>query len=182
MGRLAQTLGLMKTLRRTCTLCKNKYPSDAFRQRSNGLCVWCEWVPAEARAKARYNDKRKSEVKRKTNAEAKNTPFVPHLRITESEFIEWYLSEPDKCHYCGITTKDFRSLQLKRGAFGYSVSWDIDRKDPKRFYEKSNLALSGFMCNMAKASYFTEAEAMKLGKAIRVIVRSRIKEIAENEA
>ena len=164
----------MKSNRLACTECKNLYPPEAFRQGSKGRCVWCQWQSAEARARARYNDKRKSDVKRKLNAAKSGLEFVPHLIISEAAFMKWYLEQPDNCYYCGITTKQLRELQLKRGAFGYSVSWDIDRKDPARFYEKGNLALSCFMCNMAKGSYFTEVEALKLGKAVKSIMKARL--------
>ena len=69
-------------------------------------------------------------------------------------------------------------LRLRRGGFGYFVSWDIDRIDSKRVYEEGNLALACFVCNMAKGNHFSEAEAKVLGVAVRQVFQLRLRAIA----
>ena len=164
----------------TCIRCQNSYSSNAFRKLSKGECVWCQWESPERRALARFNDKVKLERVREARANERGDTFVPHLKVTKTQFLSWYLSQPDECHYCGLKLEQLRELQLRRGVFGYSVSWDIDRKDPKRFYERGNLALACFMCNMAKGSYFDEDEAKVLGQAIRKVVKARLKVVRES--
>lgn len=151
-----------------CLSCKTSLPSDAFRKNSKGVCTWCQWKSPEKRAKARYKDKVKSDRKRSENNK--------RLKISEDEFIRWYLLQSDCCHYCGTTREEIKELRLKRGHFGYFVSWDIDRKDSSKPYQKGNIVLSCFMCNMAKASYFSENEAKILGSAIREIIVQRLKQ------
>ena len=72
-------------------------------------------------------------------------------------------------------------LRIRRGG-GYCVSWDIDRLDSSRPYEWGNLALSCFVCNMAKGDQLTAAEARVVGQAIRGVWRARLSErpAAEN--
>lgn len=166
-----------------CSVCNLDMPGDAFRKGSEGVCVWCQWASPEKRARARYKDKDKADKKHKRDADRQRTTrrriddkFKDgRLRITEKEFVDWYVSEPDCCHYCGITLPEVKNLRLKRGGFGYFVSWDIDRKDSNKPYEQGNLALACFMCNMAKGSYFTESEARALGETIHNIVEARLK-------
>lgn len=156
---------------RICTKCNETLPSDAFRKNSKGKCTWCQWEDKGKRAKARYRDKVNADKHRKTDDKRVN--------ISEEEFIEWYKAQKDQCYYCGITMKEVKELLLKRGSLGYFVSWDIDRKDSLKPYQKDNIVLSCFMCNMAKASYFSEEEAMILGRAVRTIIDCRLKSLKE---
>ena len=152
---------------RLCTVCEEHLPADAFRKGSNDTCTWCQWNDPGQRARARYGDKLKADKKR---AEGDK-----RLYASESEFVDWYCSQDDCCHYCGLTRLEAKSLRLKRGSFGYFVSWDIDRVDSSRPYELGNMVLSCFMCNMAKAGYFSEDEALLLGAAVRTIINRRLK-------
>lgn len=87
------------------------------------------------RAKARYSDKQK---------------IVQHrLNIGKDDFVSWYTAQSDECAYCGLTFAELKKLKLGKGK-GYFVSWDIDCVDPKKGYVSDNLALSCFVCNMAK--------------------------------
>lgn len=152
-----------------CSKCEQVLPLDAFRKNAKGVCTWCQWADPKKRAEARYKDKVGADRKRKAGDKRVN--------ISQDDFVEWYIAQNDVCYYCGTTMDEIKLLRLKRGSFGYFVSWDIDRKDSLKPYEGGNMVLSCFMCNMAKGSYFTEAEGMFLGKAVRTIIEARLAEL-----
>ena len=143
---------------RTCPSCRERLPEDCFRKGAR-VCVWCSWTDKSKRAKARYRDKRKLAPDR--------------LRITLDDFVTWYTEQDDCCAYCGLTFAELKTLRIKR-ANGYSVTWDIDRVDSLRPYQLGNLALSCFVCNMAKGDMLSAAEARIVGKAVRRVWRARL--------
>jgi 5-methylcytosine-specific restriction endonuclease McrA len=112
------------------------------------------------RAKARYADKRKAADGR--------------LQIDREAFIAWYCAQPDACAYCGLTFDELRELRIRRGG-GYCVSWDIDRKNSQLPYEPENLALSCFVCNMAKADVLSQEETRTIGHAVRRVWNERLR-------
>lgn len=149
-----------------CVACNEELLEDAFRKNSKGVCTWCQWEPAEKRAIERYKDKLAADKKRLEDDK--------RLNISQADFVKWYLSQDDCCYYCGTTMPECKALKLKRGSFGYFVSWDIDRKDSLKPYEQGNIVLSCFMCNMAKASYFSAEETKVIGSSIRKVVKARL--------
>jgi hypothetical protein len=158
-----------------CKSCGQR--TTAYRESSRDMCVWCQWADPTKRASARYQDKVVAERRRKKKAEASSTTYRPRLEVGEvsrEQFIAWYVQQPDRCHYCGTTRDEIRELALRRGGFGYFVSWDIDRKDSSKGYQPGNMALSCFLCNMAKGNHFSEQEALVLGRAIRTILEARL--------
>ncbi len=144
---------------RLCPACGETLPQDCFRKRARS-CVWCDFSDKTKRAKARYRDKKKLAKGR--------------LGITMEDFVAWYESQDDCCSYCGLTFAEIKKLRIKRRR-GYCVSWDIDRIDSSRPYEPGNLALSCFVCNMAKGDMLSAAEARVVGKAIRRVWRARLR-------
>ena len=128
----------------------------------------------EKRARARFHDKERADRIAEKAVNAKSKPWTPKLKISEKQFVAWYCAQPDACHYCGVTYDDLHRLRLRRGGFGYFVSWDIDRIDSSKAYQEGNLALSCFVCNMAKGNLFTEMEAQELGKAVRKVYKRRL--------
>ena len=145
-----------------CKTCDERLPTDAYRQSGKGSCKWCEWAPMEKRAAARYADKARAHV-------------VERLQISKPAFVRWYCSQPDCCHYCGLTMPEVKRLRLRRGGFGHFVSWDVDRKDSSKPYQRGNMVLSCFICNMAKGNLLTEAEAKVVGGAVRRVFRARLR-------
>jgi hypothetical protein len=111
------------------------------------------------RAAARYRDKRKLVKER--------------LNIGLAEFVAWYKAQDDCCAYCGLTFAELKKLQIRRGG-GYCVSWDVDRLDSSRPYEVGNLALSCFVCNMAKGDILSPGEAREIGEVVRKVWRARL--------
>jgi 5-methylcytosine-specific restriction endonuclease McrA len=159
----------LQTTTNRCERCSEDLPRDAFRNGSEKICVWCQWAGPEKRALARFKDKSRT----LTSKIAENRA----LGIKQEAFVAWYCGEKDACHYCGLKVEHLRRLRLRRGGFGYFVSWDIDRKDSAKPYVEGNLALSCFVCNMAKGNHFSEAEALTLGAAVREIFLARLNRI-----
>lgn len=154
---------IMKT--RSCPQCGEVLAQDGFRKGARN-CVWCAFSDMRKRAVARYADKVKLARAR--------------MKITREEFVAWYIAQPDACAYCGISFQKLKALRLKRGG-GYCVGWDIDRIDSKRGYEPGNLALSCFVCNMAKGDLLTAAEARISGIEARMEARARARGSREDE-
>jgi 5-methylcytosine-specific restriction endonuclease McrA len=120
------------------------------------VCVWCEWASMGKRAAYRFGDKVKL-------AERHPAAGRREVRISKDDFVNWYKSQPDCGAYCGLTFAELKRLKIKRG--GCYVSWDIDRVDSARPYERDNLALSCFVCNSAKGEILSEAESRIIGGA-----------------
>lgn len=99
------------------------------------------------------------------------------LQISKDDFVAWYERQDDRCAYCGLTFADLKRLQIKRGG-GYCISWDIDRIDSRLPYQEGNLALSCFVCNMAKGDQLTEAEAKIVGRSIASVWRNRLDKLS----
>ena len=143
---------------RKCQSCGELMPEDAFRK-NRADCVWCQFCDMEKRAKARYADKQKSSQHR--------------LYIEKDDFVSWYTAQNDECSYCGLTFPELKRLKLRKGK-GYCVSWDIDCIEPKEGYSAGNLALSCFVCNMAKGNTLTAQETKRIGRAVLDVWRARL--------
>lgn len=143
---------------RECRSCGDLTPEDAFRK-GRSDCVWCQFADMEKRAKARYADKQKSAKHR--------------LHIEKNEFVSWYTEQNDECAYCGLTFSELKELKLRKGK-GYFVSWDIDCIEPKKGYAAGNLALSCFVCNMAKGNALAVQEMKAIGPAVLEVWRARL--------
>lgn len=143
---------------RECRLCGDLTPEDGFRK-SRSDCVWCQFSDMEKRARARFADKHKGAKHR--------------LHIGKSEFLDWYTNQSDECAYCGLKFSELKELKLRKGK-GYFVSWDIDCIEPKKGYAAGNLALSCFVCNMAKGNALTADEMKIVGPAVLKVWRTRL--------
>jgi 5-methylcytosine-specific restriction endonuclease McrA len=141
-----------------CTNCREEFPPGSFRKHAK-TCAWCTFASKAKRAKFRYRDKQKTPKSR--------------LNISLDDFVAWYEAQLDECAYCGLTFAELKSLRIKRGRW-YCVAWDIDRINSGRPYELGNLALSCFVCNMAKGDVLNADEARLIGATIRGIWRARL--------
>jgi len=131
-----------------------------FRGKSK-CCTWCVFAEPEKRAKYRCRDKAKSPKARK------------RLKISLDEFVEWYKDQKDCCAYCGLAFSELKKLAIQRGS-NYCIAWDIDRIDPTGNYEKGNMVLSCFVCNMAKGDILTAEQARRVGRIIRKMWKTRL--------
>ncbi len=143
---------------RQCPRCRETMSADCFRK-GKKECVWCLFASMRKRAIARNRDKVKLARSR--------------VNISESMFVGWYEQQPDCCAYCGLTFAELKRLKIRRGG-GYCVAWDIDRIDSSQPYELGNLALSCFVCNMAKGDMLSGAEARIIGQAVREVWNARL--------
>ncbi len=88
----------------------------------------------------------------KRRAKLRNVGLV----ITKSEFISWFNSEKDICHYCGRELTGYRNGNLQ--------GLTIDRRDNNQPYELGNLVLSCNRCNIMKGSWLTEEQMIDATK------------------
>ncbi|HQW69458.1 MAG TPA: hypothetical protein PLH25_07310 [Flavobacterium sp.] len=104
------------------------------------------------------------------------------LKLTDfNSFKEWYLKQNDCCVYCGLKQEQSIILYNKYpettrgGKRGKSL--ELDRKNPiiTDYGIIENLALSCYWCNNAKSNYFTFEEFKKIGKAIKIVQKFKIK-------
>ncbi len=158
-GPLSSTAAPSDPQQRLCPRCGEELPLGCFREGVK-VCTWCDYSSMERRARARWRDLGKGE----------------RLRMSEHEFVAWYVEQPDCCAYCGLTIAEVKRLRLMARR-GYYVSWDIDRIDPSRLYEPGNLALSCFACNTAKGAHLTTEEARIVGQAMRRVWDARLEAV-----
>lgn len=78
------------------------------------------------------------------------------LAITKSEFIYWFNSQADVCHYCGSPLTGYENGSLR--------GLTVDRKDNTKPYELGNLALACMRCNVMKGSWLTEEQMIDTAK------------------
>jgi hypothetical protein len=98
-------------------------------------------------------------------------------------FIEFYgpnTKTSRKCEYCTISELDIEQLDLTNQIFTkrfYSrgSTMEIDKRDPSKNYETSNLVMSCYWCNNAKTDEFTEEEFLVIAKGIRGVWEKRLK-------
>lgn len=86
----------------------------------------------------------------KKNAEKRNLA----VEMTREEFIDWWNSQEQRCHYCGIPLKIMLELNWARGKHRLS----IDRMDNDIIYKLDNIVLACMKCNAVKADIITYEE------------------------
>lgn len=101
--------------------------------------------------------------------------------IDFNSFKEWYLNQGACCVYCGLKSEQSIVLYNKYpestrgGKRGKKL--ELDRKNPliTDYSNLENLALCCYWCNNAKTNYFTFEEFKKIGKAIKIVQKIKIK-------
>jgi 5-methylcytosine-specific restriction endonuclease McrA len=152
-----------------CPKCHQTRPLREFTKRKDskdGLDFWCKkckldnqhnWKNkdrAHYRALRRVSRKRWGVTPRgrydrlRTNAKRHGFPWPA---FTSAEFVEWFLKQKNRCHYCGIQLTD-----------GGLTKINIDRKDNSHGYTLENIALSCKKCNLIKGAWFTELEMLDI--------------------
>jgi len=92
---------------------------------------------------------------------------------TQDEFISWFNSQIQICHYCGITNYLHQKWMKQKT----HTSLEIDRKNNSKGYTINNIVLACRRCNMAKNCVFSYNEFVKIAnrylrpKATRFIAR-----------
>ena len=109
--------------------------------------------------------------------------YAGEIKASFAKFRDWYIKQPQKCCYCGITEPEIEELitegelTTKRLA---TRGWhlEIERKAPNEKYDNfSNLALACYWCNNAKTDTFTEEEFKQVGNIFAKIWQTRKKKI-----
>lgn len=119
--------------------------------------------------------------------------------LTETELREWWLSNENKCYYCGVTIEEYRKIRdfiisysgnnwminrfkrffkLKNQAKINDMT--IDRMDNSKGYKIDNIVKSCWFCNSIKSDFFTKEEMLKIGPEILISLR-KIMEDNRNE-
>ena len=103
----------------------------------------------------------------KTNCHNKKRPFA----LTQKEFLDWYSEQEKRCCYCGVKEHNipstFQKVSVSRN--GVVKRLTIDRKDNKKGYEVSNIALCCAQCNRMKGEFLSYEEMLEVGKIINKI-------------
>ena len=105
------------------------------------------------------------------------------LEASFEDFRDWYIKQPQKCCYCGITEPEIEQL-ITAGALTTkrlaTRGWhlEIERKDPEEKYDNfENMALACYWCNNAKTDTFTEEEFKQVGKIFAKVWQARKQKI-----
>ena len=122
-----------------------------------------------------YQPKSKGQLKNWYNQKVKDnkTDFLDF-----EDFYQWYSKQEKKCHYCGLKELESQKIvmlgSLKSNRFPLNgkvtqgrargVWLEIDRKNPKGKYSRSNCVLSCYYCNNDKSDVFNEIEYKKFRK------------------
>jgi hypothetical protein len=87
------------------------------------------------------------------------------FNLNKEDFIQWYNSQEQKCHYCGRTLKEIQ--KDKNECKNHQGRLTIDRKDNYKGYKIDNICLACYRCNTTKSNYFTEQEMLKIALIIK---------------
>lgn len=112
----------------------------------------------------------------------KQYPAVFQKSFPFSEFVKFYGKSEDydrTCIYCKLTESNIRELfQAKKiftkRIYSRGITMEVDKKDPKKPYELSNLMMSCYWCNNAKTDEFSAEEFQEVAKALKEIWIKRL--------
>lgn len=81
---------------------------------------------------------------------------------TFANFHKWFVAQPQKCHYCGVSQADLKRLFDKKVCSKkFSASLHIERKDSSKTYAENNCVFACALCNNAKSDMINEANFKK---------------------
>lgn len=72
----------------------------------------------------------------------------------KDNFIKWFFTQKQECHYCQISQTDLITLftdKIKSKKLAFSAILQIDKKDSNKGYNKDNCVLACCLCNNAKS-------------------------------
>ena len=137
--------------------------SKRYRDKKYPSCKECQRKTTRAWEKA--NKEYLKQYRKEANAKPQRiyTRLKHKAKCTRKEFIDWFNSQPQECHYCKIKKEDMpkqNDSQLKR----FHKTLSIDRKDNNRGYELGNMVLACIRCNFIKGDFFTYKEMLEIGE------------------
>lgn len=74
------------------------------------------------------------------------------------EFVDWYKSVKDVCHYC---SGEMKNINKKYGSI-----ITIDRMDNNKGYFVGNMVKACWICNSTKGQFFTHDQMIKIAKLV----------------
>jgi len=103
-----------------------------------------------ASARGIYTKIKQRVAKRKTN----------RLNMSYEEFESWFIVQPTKCYYCGLSQKQYALIRknIVVGGISRIKAFSIDRKKNEDGYSIENISLCCPLCNYLKGWIFTENE------------------------
>lgn len=173
--------------KKMCATCNKLLPIGAFAPRAgtyDKLCKTCNDCYGKDRKQpdlqAKYQnstDAEKSYISIYGSAKRRGKEFS----LTRQQFIQWYNTSTDECHYCKITGPEYSGVMSKLKSLGkaangigtvasqvrYSPRLTIDRKDNEKGYTIDNICKSCWFCNVTKGSLLSEEIMIEVGKEIK---------------
>jgi len=145
---------------KTCTYCGEDKPLTEFNKHSitkDGLDHQCRTC-ANARTKAFRESPSGiyTSIKGRLKFYQKK-PFT----ISREEFVEWFVSQPQECVYCGLKKEELPLIEDR--IINASTRLTIDCIDNEKGYAFGNLALSCMRCNYLKNDFLSSVEMLEIG-------------------
>lgn len=146
---------------KTCTLCgetKSEAKFGRHRAMKDGLSYWCKKCTRK-RAKS-YRETGNGIY---TQIKARSKYYKRHkFNISREDFLMWYNSQPQVCHYCGLPKKHLKTFMQKYGSRWFRLT--IDCKDNEAGYIAGNLVLACDKCNSIKSNILSYEDMKYIGE------------------
>lgn len=150
-----------------CTSCKRELlPSEFHKHRitKDGLSHVCKDC---SRKKQREFSRTPSgiytAVKSRQKFYEKNQPWrYKPVNITRDDFVSWFNSQPQKCHYCGLELENLSRVDDFYN--NKSERMGVDAMNNELGYELGNLVVCCHRCNGIKSDFFTHEEMLWIGQ------------------
>jgi|TARA_B110000902_G_C14124568_1_gene519547 hypothetical protein len=94
-----------------------------------------------------------------------------------ADFINWYVNGEKKCCYCETSSEDlskFYDSNKSKRKLTRGQSLEIERKEDTE-YTEDNCKLCCYWCNNAKSDVFSFEEFTKIGQAIGLVIKEKLK-------
>lgn len=185
-----------------CGIEKNETEFSKNKRNADGLhsyCKECNKAKAQAFNKTAQGRQNVEKAQKKqfesgyfkygkgaiTNMSKSASQREINFHLTEELLKKWWLSTCDECHYCGITTEQYRNIRdfiINYAGDDFSITrfkkffkldihakindMTIDRVDNNQGYTIDNIVKSCWICNSLKSDFYTEKEMTIVSKMI----------------
>ena len=112
----------------------------------------------------------KSEIKRiKSLHQAKKDKMCADWLRVPANFYQWYLEQPRKCSYCGVSEEQVREYFKKNPSRGgrRGQNLEIERIVPKDPYSPENCIMACYVCNNAKSDFMSNEDFKPIADGIK---------------
>jgi hypothetical protein len=129
-------------------------------------------------ASQRYSNIKSRVRKHKFNKDGEVTKYGYDLEDywERADFIKWYVAEKKACYYCKTSSEElsgfYKRTDSKRPR---GQSLEIERKEDTKYTEE-NCELCCYWCNNAKSDIFSFDEFTKIGLAIGLVIKEKLRE------